>query len=303
MGDAAQGEPSRHKVFESPFKVQPSIEETKTPDNYRGFPGGEALPPTVKTWRVQKTGKEFGGVVAFSYGIEDSPDAEILTAGFNEGKGNGDAGVSRHGNYLQWGFSAPPSEMTDAGRAFFVNCLAYIHEFDNVAPLVTEQSSHRMDAIRMANYITRIKDEEFFSGAFGKDLMTRYKGDPKGLMQYYKDDYELIRRDKVFVIDQELKALGIGSNRRLSTLERLIALLQDERQAPAARTLLARYTEEQFATPAEWGAWLAKNRARIYFTDVGGYKFKVAPEGYPVVPGRVGVEAPEDRTWTLVYGR
>ena len=121
MGDAAQGEPIKHEVFSSPFEVEPRYESWETPGNYRGFPGGDKLPQEMKVWRIQNTGKRSGGVVSRLYGFTDSPDAEILTPGFNVGKESGAIGVGRHGNFLQWGFSAPPSKMTDAGRKFFLN--------------------------------------------------------------------------------------------------------------------------------------------------------------------------------------
>jgi len=105
MGDAAQGEPRQHEVFSQPLKVQPAFEFWPTPKTYREYPGGEHLPDKIKVWRVQNTGKRSGGVVARYYGFEDSPDAEILTAGFNDGKESGAVGVGRHGNFLQWGFS------------------------------------------------------------------------------------------------------------------------------------------------------------------------------------------------------
>ena len=76
--------------------------------------------------------------------------------------------------------------------------------------------------------------------------------------------------------------MGLQSNRKVETLQRLIELLDDPKQAAAARRGLARYTRETFQTPQEWRAWFAKSRDRIYFTDVGGYKFLVAPEGYPI---------------------
>ena len=63
-------------------------------------------------------------------------------------------------------------------------------------------------------------------------------------------------------IDKDLKSLGITSNRRLSTLERLIGLLDEAKQAATARRLLARYTNQKFEKPADWTAWLARNRAR-----------------------------------------
>jgi len=115
LGEAAQGELPRHDVFEQPFKVKPVYELWKTPSSYRRYPGGEKLPDTVKVWRVQKTTEEPGGttrpygVVSRSWGFNDSPDAEALAAGYNTGKENGAVAVGRHGNFLQWGFSAPPS--------------------------------------------------------------------------------------------------------------------------------------------------------------------------------------------------
>ncbi len=304
MGDAAQGEPSDHKIFKSPLAVQPALQETRTPDNYLRHPGGDRLPRTLTTWRVQDTGKSYGGVVAFSYGFEDSPDAEILVAGLNSGKESGAAGVSRQGNILQWGFSAPPSQMTEAGQALFVNCICYAHEFDNIPPLVRGSTlSQRMSAVRLGALISTIKDPNFFKNQFGSELGQRFKGDPKGLVQAYRDDYELIYREtNGFEIDKDLKSLGINSNRRLSTLERLIASLDDEKQAPIARRLLLRYTNQKFEKTADWSAWLASNRARMYFTDTGDYQFKVAPAEYPVIPGRVGAEAPPDETWVRVFG-
>jgi hypothetical protein len=42
-----------------------------------------------------------------------------------------------------------------------------------------------------------------------------------------------------------------------------------------------RYTDVAFDTPQQWQQWLDSNRDRLYFTDIGGYKFFVVPEGYP----------------------
>lgn len=116
-------------------------ESWKTPDSYRHYPGGKDLPETVKVWRVQKTtDKPAGktrpfGVVARPWEKSNKwPDAEALAAGYNTGKMSGAVAVGRHGNFLQWGFSAPPSKMTDAGRKFFLNCICYIAKFDGQRP-------------------------------------------------------------------------------------------------------------------------------------------------------------------------
>lgn len=281
MGDAAQGEPRQHEVFSKPFKVQPKFEFWKTPRNYRGYPGGKELPDKIKVWRVQNTGKDFGSVVSHSYGFEDSPDAEILTAGFNVGKECGAVGVGRQGNFLQWGFSAPPSRMTEAGKCFFLNCICYIQKFEGKAPLVRVQANPRLSAVYLAKVSNRIRDPSFRTRLFAAELLEKSKGDADALAKLYEDNLELVYENHGFFIDTELRGLGLQSNRKLATLQRLIELLDDPGHAAAARKELRRYTREAFEAPKEWRAWFEKNRKRIYFTDVGGYKFLVAPEGYP----------------------
>ncbi len=69
------------------------------------------------------------GAVAKPWKPSDAPDTEILAAGYNLGKMDGAVAVGRDRNFLQWGFSAPPSKMTEAGRAFFLNSVCYIAKF------------------------------------------------------------------------------------------------------------------------------------------------------------------------------
>ena len=280
MADAAHAGSFEHEIFSKPFKVEPQIELRKTPDNYRRFPDGDKLPSQMKVWLVQKTGKRYGSVVARSYGFMDSPDAEALVLGFNTGKEYGAVGIGRHGNFLQWGYWAPPSQMTEAGRKLFLNCIWYIHKFDGKAPLVRKVSSDRWNAVRLAALINLIKDERFFSSTFPPELKEKYKGDPDGLVKYYRDNFELIYRDKVFLIDNELKSLGLKSNREIETLKKLIYVLKDEKHAETARLLLSRYTAQSFQNAEQWQSWFENNKNRIFFSDMGGYKFFVIPEGY-----------------------
>jgi hypothetical protein len=120
-------------VFTRPFTVKSVYESWKTPQSYLRRPGGEGLPDTLTVWRVQKTTDEPGGATrpygAVSRPFEDSAQAEVLAVGYNRGKMNGAVAVGRDGNFLQWGFSAPPSRMTDAGRRFLLNCICYIAKF------------------------------------------------------------------------------------------------------------------------------------------------------------------------------
>ena len=281
MADAAQGEPKKHEVFEKPFKVQPVFEMRSTPESYRHYPDGDKLPSQIKVWKVQDTGQQFGSVVTHSYGYEDSPDAEILTPGFNDGKESGAVGVGRHASFLQWGFSGPPSKLTPAGKNFFINSICYIHKFDNVAPLVRQQAMARTYLVHLASILPILNDpNEFFEGIFAKDLKKIYQSDPKGFGKYINENLEFIYFINIYQPDMELKSLGIPSNRQGQTLERLISLLEDEKQKELAQKLLLRYTTESFQTQAQWKGWLESNKSRLYFSDMGGYKFRVIPEGY-----------------------
>jgi hypothetical protein len=262
--------------------VSPEFETWDTPANYRRYPDGDKLPSRMKVWRVQNSGKDYGGVVAQSYGFADSPDAEVLAVGFNVGKEHGAVGIGRHGHVLQWGYASPPSQMTESGRRLFLNCVHYIRKLEGKGPLVYRQSSSRMDAVRLAPLINRIRSDqkEFFLSQFPESLYERYHADPNGLTRYYEENIEWVYRDRVFKVDEELKALGIDSNRKLASLERLIELLDDAEHSAVAQRLLVRYGDPGFVLPAHWREWFEQDTHRIYFTDVGGYKFKVVPEGY-----------------------
>ena len=283
MANAAHGESLQHEVYHKPFKVEPDFEYHQTPDNYhRRHLGTDKLPDQMKVWRVQNS--ERGNVVSRAYGFEDSPDAEVIALGLNWGKEYGAVGIGRHANVLQWGYFDPPSQMTEAGQRLFLNCICYIHRFDGIKPLVRRDSSHRLNAIRLALLIDQIKNKSFFSNSFGPELMQKYEGNAKGLADYYRANLEWIYRDRTYQIDSDLKDLGLQSNRTVETLGKLIELLDDPAQSETASRLLKRYTNQYkvFNSIDKWQSWFTENKERIFFSDVGGYKFFVIPDGYPI---------------------
>jgi hypothetical protein len=283
MANAAHGESLQHEVYHKPFKVEPDFEYRQTPDNYhRRHLGTDKLPDQMKVWKVQNS--ERGNVVSRSYGFEDSPDAEAIALGFNRGKEYGAVGIGRHAHVLQWGYFDPPSQMTEAGQKLFLNCICYIHRFDRIKPLVRRDSSHRLNAVRLALLIDQIKDKKFFSSSFGPELMQKYEGNAKGLADYYRQNLEFVYRDRTYQVDSDLKELGLQSNRTVETLGKLIELLGDPAHSEKASLLLKRYTNEwkHFNSIQQWRPWYDENRERIFFSDVGGCKFFVIPEGYPI---------------------
>ncbi|MBN2593610.1 MAG: hypothetical protein JXA81_08905 [Sedimentisphaerales bacterium] len=68
--------------------------------------------------------------------------------------------------------------------------------------------------------------------------------------------------------------------RETETLKRLIYLLEDEKHADTAQSLLARYTNESFQVAEQWQSWFKGNNDRIFFSYVGGFKFFEVPKGY-----------------------
>jgi hypothetical protein len=116
--------------------------------------------------------------------------------------------------------------------------------------------------------------KQFFLRTFVPDLWDKYCADPNGLVVYYKANLELVYWEGVFRVDDDLRSLGLTSNRKVETLERLFALRQDPAHRQIAQRLLDRYTDGRTTFDFQNG------RDRIYFTDSGGYMFKVVRDGY-----------------------
>ncbi len=284
MDNAAHAESLDHEVYRTPLAVQPEFEFRATPENYRrGYVQQRKLPDHMRVWRVQDAPK--GSVVAWGSGFTDSPDAEILALGLNRAKRYGDVGIGRQGNVLQWGYGDPPSGMTEAGRRLFLNCIHYIRRFDGQTPLVRREGEGRLNTLQWVPARKDTTEQKLvFAGTYPQDVMRKYQGRADELNAYYVKHPELLYWDQGFRVDAELQSLGLESNRDLKTLRRLIELLEDQRRATTARKLLGRYTDRSFETAPQWRQWFEENKDRIYFTDVGGYKFLVVPEGYMTRP-------------------
>jgi hypothetical protein len=127
----------------------------------------------------------------------------------------------------------------------------------------------------------------FMEKSLPENLRKEFGLDADKYVAYYKQNMEFIRPDReesmkfgMFVVDEDAKAIK-SSNRRIETLDRCISMLEKNDRPELALRLLKRYTEESFDTPAQWRAWLDKNRSRLFFSDVGGYKFFVDTRPQP----------------------
>jgi hypothetical protein len=73
-------------------------------------------------------------------------------------------------------------------------------------------------------------------------------------------------------LDAQCKQLGLA-NDSLAFLDALAARLAQDKADALATALLARYVPD--VAPAEFGTWLATNRANLYFTEAGGWVWRV----------------------------
>lgn len=75
-----------------------------------------------------------------------------------------------------------------------------------------------------------------------------------------------------FVIDEDARYLKTP-NQDQRILEKSIAMWEKGKEVELAKRILRRYTDRQFQTPREWREWYEQNKKRLFFTEVGGYKF------------------------------
>ena len=79
-------------------------------------------------------------------------------------------------------------------------------------------------------------------------------------------------------IDEDVVELG-GSNRKLEFFDRILARWKKDANDALAQRLLERYLpDNKFNAADELEAWFKANRARLRFSDFGGYRWMLAPE-------------------------
>jgi hypothetical protein len=295
----------QHEIFQKPFKVDIQYDTIPTPDIYRnrGLKPGDPL----KVWHVQTKSfqdKDSGvdaGLVSMGDGFADSPDAEYISGGINH-KTPTAVAIGRHGPFFLWGFSATPKDMTESGRRAFLNSVVYAAKFDHAPLLVRLTMSSRDRVPWMIGFLASGMSDTRRN--FPADVAERYGKDAAKYTAWFEENRPYMYSSKRFFheVDEDAKALGIP-NHDPRLLDACVAALDRGPDADRATRLLKRYTGEAFATPAEWRAWLAANRADLFFSDVGGYRFfsKAGPDAAHrrAVTAAAGDDPTEDRPVVL----
>jgi hypothetical protein len=185
-----------------------------------------------------------------------------------------------------WGFHCAPDRLTDAGRRLFLNTVAYAHAHRGEPVETLRLRPSRSDLEALLTLYLRLyeaKDHE-------RVIERTYTGEPippavrePGAEQRKWLDERLPYLHPAssgddwatkyqLAIDADLKELGCG-NGVLEFLDRVAARLAKVPDDSLALRLLSRYVPD--VEPSSFATWLAANRARAYFTDSGGWVWRV----------------------------
>lgn len=277
-----------HPIFQGPRRVDVELVPASISANHAVYPPSlDARDP--RAWIVEVTpkdtrGKPPYGLVVDGYGFEDSPDCEWISSGDNT-KGPMALAIGRMANRFFWGFQAPPSRLTESARAVLVNAIAYMDQFDGVEPLVVAEKGRgilgsREHALVSAHYLGVLaKNGDSIAPAldsFPERVRSATGLDPARTLAWYRANLEYLRpATQGFDADDLCVELGIGNRdpRFVAELVRRISI--DPRDA-TARALLGRYVPGARDVAADaLGPWYDAVRPFLYFTDRGGFEWRV----------------------------
>lgn len=209
--------------------------------------------------------------------IVNSIDAELIATG-PSGKGPNRGAIVRHGRYVLWCFEGFVSEMTDSGKALFVNTLHYTATCARASVLEKHGSIGTRDTIyeslgfiktECPGYLATLK------GYLPSELADKKLPDVE---KWYLENRQYLRLDyRRFEVDTFAKDLEVA-NHKIAYLKRCIHNLEDGKLVNQSLAALKRYTGLDYTKPFQWRNWYTENEKYLYFSDCEGFIFKVDEE-------------------------
>lgn len=300
----------KHTIFNAPFKTELTIENRPTPDGVYVFSEGWKVPRTTPMWRVSRDGSRVGMISGW-YGYEDAPDAEIISGGSSV-KSYDAVAISRHANYMLWGYAAEPEDLTKEAQTIFANAVCYMSKFAGQTPqtraylpvATRDEIAEFMEVLSPEGYATYKKGVKTFNDYLAdcqskgerlgesqmqtlshyeyiqknsRDQLVTKPEDIESVRQFLTDNFEYINGSyssaNRFRVDENAKTLKL-SNREIASLDRCITMLEKgDAKSDKALAMLKTYTMQSFTQPKEWRTWYKANKNKLYFTESGGYRF------------------------------
>jgi hypothetical protein len=209
--------------------------------------------------------------------IVGSVDAEVVAVGPSD-KGPNRGAILRHGSRTLWSFAGGVDAMTEAGRALFVNTVAYAAKFRD-APVLEKRTNKTRDALldslafarRVPGYIATIK-RLYVPKELAEKNLAEIEAWVKRNRPYLRSDG---RRLTVDPLARELKT----PNHRTKYLELLIRMLSGKRKEEALAALHRYAGRKDLGADADaWARWFRENRRYLWFSDCDGFRFKLDEE-------------------------
>jgi hypothetical protein len=272
-----------HAILRGPFSLALEFDETPTPDNFKRFE--PTLGDTVKTFSIFRSKFSEPGLVTSDHGFEDAPDAERILGGINM-KGPQYAAVARHGSFVMWGYQGYADDLTDTGRRLFLNTIAYAHSKRGAVVETLREVAPR-DALAETLFVWRSfyetpaqlrasLERTYIGEAIPEEVIT----DVDAAHRWFDERRPYLRRSDgadymaqyQLTLDRELQSLKIG-NADPKLLDWIAEHLRSASDRDLAAKLLERYVPDVAA--ADFATWLRDHRDRLYFTETGGYVWRV----------------------------
>ncbi len=138
---------------------------------------------------------------------------------------------------------------------------------------------------------------DYLKGQNGAELFSRFGENTALYHKYYRDNYEYFYPADAYSLqlDTDVRKLRI-SNRKTALLEKCIGMLEKNQDPAGAQRILERYTTEKFTTAAGWRNWFTKNKAKLFYTEAGGFKFMVNTIGATPAPAGESARVIEDNS-------
>lgn len=285
-----------HPIFTSPFASGAAeTESVPTPAPYGKYPEGLEFGAKMNVWRVHSDPltPNDDGLVSDGYGFGDSPDCETIAGGLNT-IGPNSVAIGRQGNFLLWGFCAPPAAMTESARKAFLNSVVYIKNFGAAPILVRDPVRARDWAFIIAKDLGDKEAGGSAERSFSPELLAAAKGNPGTLAELLSEGLPWLRADRkkiketrdgetfesevtVFSIDEEVRAYGVRIDEP-QLIDTMLNIIGHGEDIEKCHRILVRYLGFDLGPDIRhWFSWWSKNKDRAFFSETAGYRF-VIPE-------------------------
>ena len=195
----------------------------------------------------------------------------------------------RHGPYTLWAFEGPVANMTEAGKALFINTVYYSAKQKDASVLERKQNQSRdgLFVYLAKEGLLRTVQQYLPEEAKGKSAEQTYN--------WLLENRAYLRiNDRAFEIDELARTMKIPNYKR-EYLQRLIVRLKDNPDDIESQKALIRYTgKEKIGSSAEgWQKWFDENKNYLFFSDNQGSQFLIDSEAKTQ-----GITTEELRNWS-----